>query len=267
MMKSLKLIKRSSLVIIIAGLMFSAPGCSSKVSESPPSAQQGANESVPELMAQADKSYAEREDLSRLRVGVAALHRALAFAPNNYEAALRSAKLNYYLGAHTTDESERDKAFRDGAKAGQRAVELQPNKADGHFWLGANYGGSAQYSALAGMSSVSKIIEEMETVIKLDEGYQGGSAYMVLGQVYLDAPKMFGGDQQKAIEVLEKGLRFGEHNAPLHVRLAQAYVAANRKADARKQLDAIKTLKPDPEFMPEYKEAIAEAEKLRNELP
>lgn len=266
-MKSLKITKRLSLVIVIAGLLFGAPGCSSKVSESPPPTQQSAAESVPELIEQADKSYAEREDLSRLRTGIAKLRRALALEPANYEAAWRSAKFNYYLGAHTTDESERDKAFRDGVKAGQTAVELQPNKADAHFWLGANYGGSAQHSALAGMSSVSKIIEEMETVIKLDEGYQSGSAYMVLGQVYLDAPKMFGGDQQKAIEVLEKGLRFGENNALLRVRLAQAYKAANRTVDAHKQLNAIKTLNPNPEFMPEYKEAVSEAEKLSHEIP
>lgn len=265
MMKSLKIINRLGLIIVIVMLIFGALACSSKVSEAPPPTP-GANESVPDLIAQADKSYAEREDLSRLRNGIAALRRALAFEPSNYEAAWRTAKFNYFLGAHTTDESERDKAFRDGAKAGQTAVELQPNKADGHFWLGANYGGSAQNSTLAGMTSVSKIIEEMETVIKLDEGYQSGSAYMVLGQVYLDAPKMFGGDQQKAVAVLEKGLRFGENNALLRVRLAQAYIAANRNDDARKQLEAIKTLKPNPDFMPEYKEATAEAEKLRNKI-
>jgi tetratricopeptide (TPR) repeat protein len=266
-MKAKKIANQLSFIVILMGLMAGALCCSSKVTEEPPPLATGANESAPDLIAQADKLYAEREDLARVREGINALRRARAVEPGNYDAAWRLAKFQYYLGAHTSDTSERDQAFRDGAKAGKAAVELQPSKPEGHFWLGANYGGSAQHSTLAGLSSVDDIIAEMETVIKLDEGFQSGSAYMALGQVYLDAPKMFGGDSQKAVEVLEKGLRFGENNALLHLRLAEAYVAVGRNSDARKQLDAIKTLKPDPLFMPEYKEAVADAEKLRSRLP
>ena len=63
---------------------------------------------------------------------------------------------------------------------------------------------------------------EMSAVLKLDEGFQNGSAYLGLGQLYLQAPRMLGGDKQKAIDYLEKGLRFGKDNALLHLRLAEA---------------------------------------------
>jgi hypothetical protein len=46
------------------------------------------------LPAQADKLYAEREDLARLRAGLALLRRARALEPGNYEAAWRSARFN-----------------------------------------------------------------------------------------------------------------------------------------------------------------------------
>jgi TRAP transporter T-component len=264
MMKSKRIQNRLSLILILGVLSAATLCCSSSAPEAP---LPGGPESAAELIAQADKLYGEREDLSRLRAGIVSLRRALATDRGNYEAAWRLSKFDYYLGAHTTDEKERDKAFRDGAEAGRVAVELQGNKPEGHFWLGANYGGSAEHSALAGLSSVDNIIEEMETVIKLDEGYQSGSAYMALGQVYLKAPGMLGGDEQKAVAVLEKGLRLGANNAFLRLRLAEAYVAVKRYDDARKQLDALDNIKPDPNYLPEYKEAVAEGQKLRGKMP
>src|SRR5919205_151743 len=91
--------------------------------------------------------------------------------------------------------------------AGKAAVALQPNKPEGHFWLGANYGGNAAHSTLSNLSSFTDIKTEMEAVLKLDESYQGYSTYLGLGRLYLGAPKVFGGDVGKAIEYLEKGVK------------------------------------------------------------
>jgi tetratricopeptide (TPR) repeat protein len=106
----------------------------------------------------------------------------------------------------------------------------------------------------------------MSAVLKLDEGFQSGSAYLGLGQLYLQAPRMLGGDKQKAIEYLEKGLRFGKDNALLHLRLAEAYHLVNRDADALKQIEYVLSMKIDPAFTAEYKEAVEKAQKLRGEL-
>jgi tetratricopeptide (TPR) repeat protein len=219
-----------------------------------------------EAIAEADQLYGGRADLTKVRQGVVTLREAQAEDQSNYDIAWRLAKFNYYVGSHTPDTSERDKAFHDGIEAGQQAVKLQDGKADGHFWLGANYGGKAQASMLSGLSGVENIKQEMETVLKLDEGYQSGSAYMVLGQVYLKAPGMLGGDTQKAIEYLEKGLRFGSENALLRLRLAEAYEAAHRNDDARKQIDYLLAMKPASGYEPEYNEAVTEAKKLQEKI-
>jgi len=116
------------------------------------------------------------------------------------------------------------------------------------------------------LSTVDDIRSEMETVLRLDEGYQNGSAHMVLGLVYLKAPGLLGGDSHKAVEEMEKGLHFGEGNAFLRLHLAEAYQAVGRKADARKQLEAILSMTPDPDYLPEYKEAAAEARRMLDSL-
>ena len=216
---------------------------------------------APAYIAQANQLYAQRESIARVRQGVILLRLAHTDDPANYEAAWRLSKFDYYLATHTTGE-ERDKAFREGMEAGKDAVRLQNNSPDGHFWLGANYGGSLETGGVAGLATVNDVRNEMETVLKLDEAYQDGSAYMVLGLVDLKAPKLLGGDPQKAVVEMEKGLRFGGTNAFLRLHLAEAYLAVKRPEDARKQLEAIINMTPDPNYLPEYREAETEARKL-----
>jgi tetratricopeptide (TPR) repeat protein len=197
-----------------------------------------------------------------VRQGIAVLRQARIADYGNYEAAWKLARASYYLGEHTTDERERDAAIREGSEAGKLAVQLDAGKPEGHFWLGANYGGAAEHSTLAGLSTVEDIRREMEAVLKIDERYQNGSAYLALGQLYLEAPRLLGGDYQKAIEALEKGLKFGSDNALLRVSLAEAYHDVKRDADARKQIDVLLKMTPDPNYLPEHKEAVDKANAL-----
>lgn len=222
--------------------------------------------SAAEDIRNADQFYSQRADLNQLRRGIVSLRQALTIDPANYEAAWKLSKFNYYLATHTDDSKERDNAFREGVTAGKTVVQLQNEKPDGHFWLGANYGAAAEHSTIEGLATVGDIQNEMETVLRLDEGYQDGSAYMVLGLVYLNAPGIVGGDPKKAVEEMEKGLRFGEPNAFLHLHLAEAYKKVGRNDDARRELKKILSMNPDPNYLPEYKEASADAQKLLAEM-
>jgi tetratricopeptide (TPR) repeat protein len=246
------------LSLVLMGLVFAISGCRTQqaVTEAPVEPV-----SVADLVTQADALYAQREDLTRVREGLGLLKRARKADANNYDVAWRIAKFDYYLGAHTTNKDERDKAFEEGIEVGKAAVQLQDGKPEGHFWLGANHGGVAQTSLLGGLAEIDDIREQMNAVLRTDEGYQSGSAYMVLGQVELEAGRMMG-DPDQAVQYLEKGLKFGPNNALLRLRLAQAYIKVGRKNDARKQLDELQRLTPDPNYLPEHKEAVAEARKI-----
>lgn len=245
-------------LLLTAGFFLVVASCNS-----PSNVEKTANDkqSATVYIAQEDQLYAQREDLMRIRQGVVLLRQAQTADPGSYDAAWRLAKFNYYLATHTEGD-ERDKGFRDGIDAGKSAISLQTNRPEGHFWLGANYGGSLEESAVFGLATVDDVRNEMQTVLKLDEGYQDGSAYMVLGLVDLKTPALLGGDRQKAVQEMEKGLRFGETNAFLRLHLAEAYQAVGRSDDARQQLDAIINMTPDPNYLPELKEAIAEARQL-----
>lgn len=262
-MNILNSLRMSVLCLIATGFLFTA-SCSPDAR--PATSEKAATtETVPvaELIAQADKLYAQREDLARVREALGVLRRVRAVDGNNYEAAWRAARFNYFLGDHTTDEKERETAFRDGVAAGAVAVRAQPGRPEGHFWYGANLGGKAMIEGpLSGLATVKDIRREMEAVLKVDESYLGGSAYMALGRLDRETPKILGGDSQRAVETLEKGLRVGGDNALLRLRLAEAYLDVKRPEDARKQINAILTMKPNPDFIPEYKDAVKEARQL-----
>jgi hypothetical protein len=248
---------------VLSGLLLFAASCSAPSESAPPPATTSNNKPITELLQEADQSYAQREDLARVREGLETLRRARAVDHANFDAAWRAARLNYTLGDKTTDATEREKAFRDGIEAGETAVRVEPQRAEGHFWLGANQGGYAQSRGpLYGLSAAEGLRKEMETVLKLDEGFQGGSAFMVLGRLDLELPSMLGGDPKRAVETLERGMKYGEQNALYRLRLAEAYVRNKRMDDARKQINFILNMTPHPAFVPEHKEAVTKAKEL-----
>ena len=219
-----------------------------------------------EAIAEADRLYGERPDLAKVRQAIVSLRQAQADDQASYDLAWRLAKYNYYLGAHSQNSSEQTKAFDEGLAAGKLAVQLQDGKPEGHFWLGANYGGRAKNSMMSGLSGTEDIKSEMERVLKIDERFQSASAYMVLGQVYCQSPRMLGGDLPKGIEYLEKGAKLAPDNALMRIRLAEAYAAANRNGEAKKTIDELLAMKAVPGYEPEYNEAIAEAKKLQEKI-
>ncbi|HEX7773225.1 MAG TPA: TRAP transporter TatT component family protein [Pyrinomonadaceae bacterium] len=217
-------------------------------------------------IAEAEPLYEGRDDMTKARMAVAVLRQAHAADYGNYEAAWKLARAAFFVGDRTENDSERDDMFREGTMAGKAAVQLQPNKPEGHFWLGANYGGTAAHSTLANLSSFQDIKGEMEAVLKLDESYQGYSVYVGLGRLYLQAPKVLGGDVEKAIEYLEKGIKLNPSNTIMRFHLAEAYEASNRYGDAKKQIEAIMATTPDPKYIAEHKMAVEKAKKLQEKI-
>lgn len=256
--------------ILVASTLFSVVlggvACDRGASESPANTGGADAKMATAKIAEAEPLYDGREDMTKARTAVTALRQAHAADYGNYEAAWKLSRAAFYVGDRTDNETERDAMFREGTDAGKAAVQLQPNKPDGHFWLGANYGGSAAHSTLSNLSSFQDIKREMEAVLKIDESYQGYSAYLGLGRLYLQAPKMLGGDPAKAVDYLEKGVKFDPTNTLMRYELAAAYEATGRPAEAKKQIETLMSTTPDPKYMAEHKQAVQDAQKLLEKI-
>jgi len=254
---------RSALVAsAVISLVTGGIACNHSSYQSTPSTGSTDAKIAADKVAEAEPLYEAREDMNKARTAVTTLRQAHAADYGNYEAAWKLSRAAFYVGDRTDNDAERDDMFREGTDAGKAAVQLQPEKPDGHFWLGANYGGTAAHSTLANLSSFQDIRGEMEKVLKLDESYQGYSAYLGLGRLYLQAPRVLGGDANKAVEYLEKGLKHNPNNTLMRYHLAEAYEATNRDADAKKQIETLMSATPDPKYMAEHKQAVENAKKL-----
>jgi tetratricopeptide (TPR) repeat protein len=252
----------SALVSVVLGGMACNNGAPETVSSTGGSDAKAAAAQI----AEAEPLYEARDDMTKARTAVSVLRQAHAADYSNYEAAWKLARAAFFVGDRTDNDTESDDMFREGTMAGKAAVQLQPDKPEGHFWLGANYGGTASHSTLANLSSFQDIKGEMEAVLKLDESYQGYSAYLGLGRLYLQAPKVLGGDIAKSIDYLEKGLKLNPNNTVMRFHLAEAYKASNRDADAKKQLETIIAATPDPKYVAEHKMAVEKAKKLQEKI-
>lgn len=188
---------------------------------------------------EADRLFTFGENSDRDKQSLDLIERSLAADQNNYQWLWRAARACYFVG---DDAAKNDKLryFERGISIGQRAIATEPNAVEGHFWLAVNYGGySEQKGVFKALVTVKKIRSEMETVLRLNDKYQEAGAYLALGEMDRQLPRIIGGNLNRAITRLEQGLRIAPNNLEIKYSLAQAYAEAGRKEDARREYQGI----------------------------
>lgn len=199
------------------------------------------------LIAQGDELYAQRLDLAKAKEALAKYQEALIKGENKYEAYWKMARVEYWIGDKTENNKEKKAIFQQGIYHAKKAVELEPNKVDGHFWLGVNYGvyGEAK-GVLKSLFLVKPIKQEMNKVLELDRTYESGGADRVLGRVYFKLPGFAGGDNKKSVEHLLKSRELGPNDGLTRIYLADTYLALDQVEKAREELDYVLKMESDP---------------------
>lgn len=215
-----------------------------------------------ETITEAEKLFAERKDLAKLREAKSVLMRARKENAKSFEVEWRLARYNYFLGRHSDNDKEREDAFEAGRLAGRSAIQIEPRKPDGHFWYGANLGEQASRSPLTtGLKSMDDIRSKMNKVIELKPDYELGSAYDVLAQLELGS-QMLGGKPEKAVEYLEKAIEIEKNNGDVRIHMAEALLALKKPVEAKKHLHYVLQMKPHPEYLPEYEQQVAKVKRM-----
>jgi len=188
---------------------------------------------------EADNLFTFGEDAGRDKQSLGIIEGALAGNAKDYQWLWRAARVYYYVGDGVA-KSEKLPFFEKGMNAGERAIAEQPNAVEGHFWLAANYGGySEQKGVFKALTMVKKIRAEMETVLRLNDRYQDGGAYLALGEMDRQLPRIIGGNMTRAIQRLEQGVSVAPNNLEMKLALGQAYQEKGRKEDARRLFQEI----------------------------
>lgn len=246
-------------ITLILTVFCSCGGSETRDAETPRAA-----EAVPaaDSIRQADELFKRRESGDNLREAITLLKRVRLAEERNYEAAWKLAQFNYILGKKAIDAKEAERAFADCISAAVVAARIAPAAPDGYFWEAACHGGEAERSPLTkGLTAVEKVRRLMGKVIEIQPAYQGATAYVALATIELKTT-FIGGEPEKAAAYLNEALKLNPENFLARLTLAEAYLALDRDAEAKKELENLLKMKPSAELEPEYKEVAGRGKKL-----
>ena len=206
-----------------------------------------------------DALYAHRDDLDSARAAERIWADRLRDKPDDFESAWKLARVRYWLGGHASEDNRKE-IFEQGITAAHAAIAASPQRPEGHFWTAANMGALAESFGLRqGIKYRGQIKDELETVLKIDPGFQQGSADRALGRWYFKVPGLFGGSKQKSEEHLRKSLTYNPNSTASLYFLAETLMDENKKDEARAMLEKVLAAPIDPIWTPEDHEFKAKA--------
>jgi tetratricopeptide (TPR) repeat protein len=133
---------------------------------------------------------------------------------------------------------EKIEAYDRGRRLGERAVELAPKNAEAHVWYAINTGRYGQARGIMrSLFLLPTVQREIDTILALDP--KNIRVHSLAGNVYMEVPRLVGGDRARAEEFFKKGLEIDPRFTVLRVDLARLYIATGRYAEARRELTRV----------------------------
>ena len=108
---------------------------------------------------------------------------------------------------YKTDKKKRKQAFEVLTMEADNAVDATPDSVEVHIWAGIIYSTNAGVvSMFSAGKQVKRARAELERALELDPTAMSGAAYTSLGALLFQIPGLMGGDDEKAEEMLKKGV-------------------------------------------------------------
>jgi tetratricopeptide (TPR) repeat protein len=250
-----------SCIVVLYLLVFPAP-----LAQATTEPQSSASASIQHASADPDSLYAKRANVALAQQAATIWQSRLQKNPNDFESAWKLARASYWIGTQAL-ESVRRAALDQGITAGRAATRIEPNRPEGHMWLAANMGALAESFGLRqGLKYRGEIKDELLTVLRLDPGYEQGSADRALGRWYYRVPGLFGGSDKKSEEYLRKSLSYNPNSTSSLYFLAETLIALKRKTEAKEALQRVLTSPGSPGWEAEDRDFKARAQKLLQTL-
>ncbi|MFQ6069135.1 MAG: TRAP transporter TatT component family protein [Candidatus Aminicenantales bacterium] len=216
-----------------------------------------------QLIAEGDSISKTMASMAEAKEAKAKYEQALQLEGDKYEVYWGLSRILYYIGDHTADKKMKQEIFQQGIDYAKKAIELEPGRPDGYYWLGVNYGlfGEAK-GILKSLSLVGPIKEAMQKIIEIDRSYEDGGADRVLGRMFYRLPGFAGGNKQKSLLHLRKSKEFGPSDPVTRVYLAETLMALRRYDEAKEELEFVINMEDDPSWM----SGVSEQKKRASEL-
>lgn len=211
---------------------------------------------VAQLIASGDKAYAEFNNEEALNY----YQQAVQADPTNYEALWKLARAYVDVGERLKDKDKRSEFYKKSEEYARKAVEVNPDGAEGHLYLSIALGRVALDAGPKERIRLSKEIKaEVDKALELDPN--NDIAWHVLGRWHRKlsslswiergfANTFLGGvpkeaSMDKAVECFQKAIELNPGHINHHLELAITYEKIGNKeaakAEYQKVLDLPKT--------------------------
>ena len=195
----------------------------------------------PVTFAEFDALHAQRHLPETLRE----LERALTaqLSDDDYGWLWRAARLDHFRAMRAAASNENGEAralFAQGAERARRAQTLESDRVEAAFWAPTCALEAARLSGtMAAGLALGKAQKQLNRAAQIDERYHFAGPLRVLGRVTHLKPLIMGGNLDYAISFFERALQLSPDNSTTLLYYADALIADNQPAKARRVLKQI----------------------------
>src|SRR5262245_5616445 len=180
------------------------------------------------IVARADELYRQRVTPGVVRESVMVLSGARN-PSDRYEVQWRLARALFFLGQQAGSRASSKQLYTSGIAAGERAVALNSDRVEGHFWVGVNLALFAEVNrGIRGARVIRSARLELKNAVRISEGYHDAGPLRVLARLEHKSPKLLGGSLKRSRELFDRALAIAPSNS---VTLIYAAELAMRTGD------------------------------------
>lgn len=198
-----------------------------------------------EVIEQADRYYAGRGDIAKVRESV----ELLSQTEDCFETAWRLARALFFLGQEAHQPDVARSLHTEGVQAGQRALAHRSDRVEGHFWLGVNLALLAQLEPRMRASiHALQAKRALRRAIEIDAAYHAAGPLRVLGRLQHKLPRPLGGGFARARANFERAISLAPTNTVTRIYFAELLQETGAVDRARSELEAVLTAPADPDW-------------------
>ena len=164
-------------------------------------------------VGRSDELYHQRAEPGAVRESVMILSGARG-APDRYEVQWRLARALFFLGQEAGSRESSRQLYSAGIGAGERAIALNAERVEGHFWVGVNLSLLAEVDrGIRGVRALRWARAELNRAAAISESYHDAGPLRVLGRLEHKAPRILGGNLKRSRELLDRALAIAPSNS------------------------------------------------------
>jgi tetratricopeptide (TPR) repeat protein len=166
-----------------------------------------------------------------------------------YEVQWRLARALFFLGQQAGTNNAKRQLHAAAIGASKRAISLNSDRVEGHFWAGVNLALFAESNGgIRGARAMLWARNELKLAAKISESYHGAGALRVLGRLEHKAPFFLGGSLKRSQKYFDRALEIAPQNSVTLMYAAELAIDKGERDRAVSLLEKIISSPVDPEW-------------------